>query len=63
MTKFWLGKWNSRLGLAVMRQAPGEDSQMVAAIMLSEAASESAAKVLVQHLIDAMPTEAYFDRS
>lgn len=62
MTKYWLGKWNSKLGLAVMRQRPEENSMMVAAIMPPQAESESAATTLIRHFIACSDEDCIFER-
>jgi hypothetical protein len=63
MTKYWLGRWNSKLGLAVMRTRPSEGATMVAAIMLPQAAAESLGKVIALHLVSVEDGDAIFDRS
>jgi hypothetical protein len=62
MTKYWLAKYNSKLGLAVMRQRPGENSIMIAAIMLPQAEAESVGIALVRHIIACADEDCIFER-
>lgn len=47
---YWLGAFNERFGIAIMRKAPGEDSRMVANVMMRKDVAERVGWAIIREL-------------